>query len=121
VDTMEPAEVRRLIEEQLAELSSEDRTLADEHAGEDAGELGHYDQHPADAATDIAEADREDALREALTARRTELEAALGRLDAGTYGVCVDCGRPIPAERLRARPEVARCIEDQAKHEAALR
>jgi DnaK suppressor protein len=45
--------------------------------------------------------------------------AALQRLDEGTYGTCVDCGKPIPQVRLEVRPEAARCVEDQAKAEAA--
>lgn len=35
---------------------------------------------------------------------------ALARLDAGTYGVCVGCGEPIAAERLRALPTASHCI-----------
>jgi RNA polymerase-binding transcription factor DksA len=40
----------------------------------------------------------------------SEITAALARLDAGTYGVCVQCGGPIAPERLRARPVVRTCI-----------
>jgi RNA polymerase-binding transcription factor DksA len=43
---------------------------------------------------------------------------ALARLDAGTYGRCVDCGRELPDERLEARPEAARCVDCQQKVEA---
>lgn len=39
-----------------------------------------------------------------------EHEEALARLDAGTYGVCGTCARPIPFERLEALPEVDHCI-----------
>ena len=38
------------------------------------------------------------------------LDAALARLDAGTYGVCAGCGRPIAAERLAAHPATTRCV-----------
>jgi RNA polymerase-binding transcription factor DksA len=37
------------------------------------------------------------------------VEAALGRLDEGTYGVCVSCGSPITDERLTASPTATRC------------
>jgi DnaK suppressor protein len=37
------------------------------------------------------------------------VEAALGRLDEGTYGVCAFCGSPIPDERLAASPTATRC------------
>jgi RNA polymerase-binding transcription factor len=39
-----------------------------------------------------------------------EIDAALARLDAGSYGICVSCGHQIPAGRLAARPAAAACI-----------
>lgn len=38
-----------------------------------------------------------------------EIEAAISRLDAGTYGVCVSCGEPIGDGRLRVRPAATQC------------
>jgi len=40
-----------------------------------------------------------------------DIRAALARLDAGTYGVCTECGDPIDAKRLEALPYAATCIE----------
>ena len=40
-------------------------------------------------------------------------------MDAGTYGVCVDCGKPIPKARLEARPLSVRDVECAARHEHA--
>lgn len=51
---------------------------------------------------------------------RTELariEAALERIAKGTYGVCVECGRPISSGRLQAIPYVERCSICAAKVE----
>jgi RNA polymerase-binding protein DksA len=39
-----------------------------------------------------------------------EINAAMVRLDDGSYGVCASCGRNIPLARLRARPQATRCI-----------
>ena len=39
-----------------------------------------------------------------------EIDAALTRLDAGTYGRCTQCGRQIPEERLELRPFASRCV-----------
>ena len=39
-----------------------------------------------------------------------EIDAALARLDAGTYGACVQCGAAIPEERLELRPFAGRCV-----------
>lgn len=45
------------------------------------------------------------------------LEAAKGRLAAGTYGRCVDCGTDIPVARLRAQPAALRCVACQGVYE----
>ena len=71
----------------------------------------------ADVSSELAEADREEALAEAADSRREEALAALKRIEDGTYGICVDCGKPISEERLAFRPEAARCLEDQKRHE----
>jgi RNA polymerase-binding transcription factor DksA len=39
-----------------------------------------------------------------------EIDAALNRIDSGTYGVCVECGAAIPEERLELRPFAGRCV-----------
>ena len=57
------------------------------------------------------------------TARREvmQIDAALGRMDEGEYGKCVDCGQEIPIERLRALPFTLRCQEDEEERERSLR
>jgi len=45
------------------------------------------------------------------------VERALERLEAGRYGLCERCGRPIPPERLRAVPAATRCAPCQAAAE----
>jgi DnaK suppressor protein len=49
--------------------------------------------------------------------RAQEIEAALGRIHDGSFGVCVECGRHIELERLKVVPWAARCIEDQEAFE----
>ena len=44
-----------------------------------------------------------------------EVEAALGRLEAGTYGRCEACDGPIPFERLEVVPAAARCVSCQTR------
>jgi DnaK suppressor protein len=111
-------DVRSQLEQMLRELDSATSTLEGEGAGE-SSELSHLDQHPADTASEISDADRENAVIEAAADQRAQVVAALARLDAGAYGTCVDCGSPIPQARLEVRPEAARCVQDQAKAEAA--
>ncbi len=57
------------------------------------------------------------ALGERETAELTAIDAALSRIDAGTYGLCTDCGVSIPAARLQASPEAQRCIACQQQAE----
>ena len=42
-----------------------------------------------------------------------EIDAALGRIAAGTYGLCVHCGAAIPEERLEFRPFASGCVSCQ--------
>ncbi len=79
--------------------------------------VADYPQDPADAGTNLAESDRAEAVLDAAKARRLLVRDALVRLDNGTYGVCVDCGKPVPEGRLEVKPEAARCLTCQAKRD----
>jgi DnaK suppressor protein len=48
-------------------------------------------------------------------ARLAEIDAALARIEQGTYGACVNCNRRIPEERLNAVPTTLYCVECQSK------
>jgi DnaK suppressor protein len=102
-------QVVRESEAAIASLTAE----KEEEDGVDAPE------DDAEQAADLSEEDREDALIEAARQRRSEALEALARIEAGSYGTCVDCGQPIADARLEYRPEAARCLEDQEKLEAA--
>lgn len=60
----------------------------------------------------LAASDRRRQLR-----RTNEAVEALERVSSGSYGVCRECSRRIPAARLRAKPEATRCLECQLEHE----
>jgi DnaK suppressor protein len=49
--------------------------------------------------------------------RLAEIDKVLAHIAAGKYGVCDNCGKPIPAERLEAKPHATLCIECQSKLE----
>jgi len=115
VDTQD---ARQQLEQMLREIDSATTVLENEGAG-DSSEISHSDQHPGDVAGEYTDADNQNALLENSADQRRQVVEALTRLDAGTYGTCVDCGRPIPDARLEVRPEAARCVEDQEKFEAA--
>lgn len=46
-----------------------------------------------------------------------DVEAAMQRIQLGTYGECVDCKTPIPQERLSAMPAASRCLSCQSSYE----
>ena len=68
------------------------------------------DEHDPEGVTLSGEWQRLDAVRRGVLAERTELAEALARVEDGTYGVCVSCGRRIPAGRLQARPTATMCV-----------
>lgn len=57
------------------------------------------------------------AIDEHETAELAAIDAALARIEAGNYGLCIDCGVDIPAARLHVAPEAPRCIVCQEKVE----
>lgn len=70
--------------------------------------IGYHD-HMADDATDVADQATRAALRRHLEGRLREVE--------GTYGICLECGRPIEIARLKALPYAALCLECPARRE----
>jgi DnaK suppressor protein len=77
----------------------------------------HFGQ-PEDSRAQVAtEREIEFALGERETAELAAIDAALARIEAGTYGLCTDCGVTIAAARLQASPEAWRCIACQEKAE----
>jgi RNA polymerase-binding transcription factor DksA len=70
-----------------------------------------------DAGANLTEADRNEASVSSARVQRTEVMAALARVEDGSYGRCVDCGQPVPDGRLEARPTTARCVGCQAKRD----
>ena len=68
----------------------------------------------AAAATQVFEQQRDLALRDRSTQQLELVGAALERLEAGTFGTCLRCGKPIAPARLEALPWAAHCIDCQA-------
>jgi RNA polymerase-binding transcription factor DksA len=68
------------------------------------------DEHDPEGATIAFERSQVGALVQQAEEHLTEIDAALGRLDGGTYGVCVVCGQSIPPARLEVRPTATTCV-----------
>jgi DnaK suppressor protein len=108
---------RTLLQGQLADLVGQGGETVRSMVGREAEEI----PDPNDRGT--VESERNWALRLGDRDRRlaTKIEAALARLDKGTFGVCEECGRPIGAARLRARPVTTLCIDCKTESESAER
>lgn len=89
----------------LSRLDADEASLRHDRADATAD-----DEHDPEGSTLSGEWQRVEALRRAQRDERAEVVAALARLDAGTYGICARCGRPIPAARLEARPMATLCV-----------
>lgn len=74
----------------------------------------HFDNSFQSRAQMQTERQTEFAMNEHETAELVDIEAALERLQAGTYGQCTDCGITIPTARLNAYPIAKRCINCQS-------
>jgi DnaK suppressor protein len=86
--------------------------LARELAGiiESSSSAGTDDEHDPEGATIAFERQHTAALLSQARQHLAEIDAAMARLAEGSYGVCADCGRPIGAARLAARPAATTCI-----------
>jgi DnaK suppressor protein len=104
---------RGLLETQLSSLVGQGEEAVHRMAGEAGDEL----PDPSDRAT--AEEERNWSLRLRDRDRKLigKVEEALARLDAGTFGQCTRCGRPISAARLLARPVTDLCIDCKVEAE----
>lgn len=110
--TMEHMTPREQLEDRLAgldELLSGLRRQLDEMIAASLGSNAD-DEHDPEGSTIAFERQQVSAMLDRSRHTRGETVDALTRLDAGTYGGCEDCGQPIGAERLQARPNTRQCI-----------
>jgi RNA polymerase-binding transcription factor DksA len=81
------------------------------------GELSLVGQHPADVADFTYQRTLQQTTRKILEQESAQIEAALRARQRGTYGMCQECGRGIPRERLTARPGATLCVECQRRQD----
>ena len=113
----EVAEARAELESEIARLHAEITSSEAALAGlmRDSGDGAGDD----DADTGTKNITREHEMSLAANAREMleQTERALQRLDAGTYGLCEVCGKPIGKARMQAFPRATLCVEDKQKQE----
>lgn len=85
---------------------------------DEVSELADYDQHPADMGTETFEREKDLSILESLESELAELEAALQRVEDGTYGIDEVTGEPIPPERLEAYPTARTNVVTERRNES---
>jgi DnaK suppressor protein len=106
---------RRAVVEALEYLHKENPGSLEEETGELVS--GSADQHMADTATETVDREIDYTLEEHDGRLLQAIDEALARIEAGTYGVCVNCGAQIPPGRLEAMPWATLCIDCKRKEE----
>lgn len=107
--------LRKQLEAEREELLTQAASLEADAADESWKEPRSDD----DAETGSATFERERTMSLARNARQTivQIDRALERMDAGSYGLCVNCGQPIAHERLEALPQALDCLDCRRKAE----
>src|SRR6266851_2682059 len=107
---MDPERARELL---AAERERIERALA---------QLGHQDtgepadeEDPANLAADLYQDEFDQGLADDLREELAGVERAEARLAAGTYGLSIESGKPIPDERLEVQPTAERTTEEEAR------
>ena len=101
-------EERERVERAIANLRDDHPGTADDEVEEVPGPS---DNHIAETATATLDREIDFTLEENSAQVLTEIDAALQRIDDGTYGTCASCGKDIAPERLEAHPWAALCID----------
>jgi RNA polymerase-binding protein DksA len=107
-------EMRDLLLEERATYTTQAEILtaeAEQLAAErEPGDV-QFDEESGEGDTLAVERERDLALSAQARAAVEDIDAALERIEDGTYGVCAQCGKNIPKERLRALPQAALCVQ----------
>lgn len=101
---------RTEIEADLERLNQEMESLGTEQELERGGTGNHL----ADDGSSVMEQERIGTVGEDLRDVVRQIDGALERIESGTYGICVRCGKPINPERLEALPYAEYDVECQA-------
>jgi RNA polymerase-binding transcription factor DksA len=113
-------ELKAQLEQERGRLLDAVSFLERENPGTIEDELGEIgsggtDNHLGDTATATFDRELDHGLEEGAQQTVSEIDAALVRIEDGTYGVCEICGKSIGEERLAAIPWTRHCIDDARK------
>ena len=107
-DLMDPERARELLAAERARIERALVQLRHQETGEEADELD-----PGNLASDLYQDELDEGLGDDFREELAALERAEARLAAGTYGLSIESGRPIPDERLEAIPTAERTVDEE--------
>jgi DnaK suppressor protein len=107
---MDDARARELLSGERARIERALAGLAPVDTGEEAD-----DQDPGNLASELAQQELDEGLSDQLRGELEAIERAEARLAAGTYGISVESGDPIPDDRLEAFPSAERTVEEESR------
>jgi RNA polymerase-binding transcription factor DksA len=108
-------DLKRRLEGQMAETGGEALRAT---GGKGGGSITELPGDSGDLSVDQFHHDVALSLLETESATREQVDAALARIDRGTFGRCLECGREIGPERLLAVPYTPYCVDDARRAEA---
>jgi RNA polymerase-binding transcription factor len=108
---MDPERARELLAAERERIERGLVGLRHQDTGEEAD-----DQDPGNLASELTQDELDEGLAEGLLRELEAIERAEARLAAGTYGLSVESGKPIPDERLEAIPTAERTAEEEQAH-----
>jgi len=106
---MDPERARELLAGERERIERALAKLGHEDTGEPADE-----EDPGNLASDLYQDELDEGLADDLREELAAVERAEARLAAGTYGLSIESGKPIPDERLEALPTAERTVQEEA-------
>jgi DnaK suppressor protein len=120
--SIDTEQYRTILLEERERVEQAIARLRDDHPGSVDDEVEEIpnssDNHLAETATATLDREIDFTLEENSGQVLVEIDDALKRIEAGAYGICTNCGKQIPADRLEAYPWASLCIDcaKQAEH-----
>jgi len=105
---VDPEHARELLQAERTRIERALGQAAHQDDGDPADEVD-----PGNLASDLYQDELDEGLRDDLEAQRAAVERAEARLAAGTYGLSVRSGEPIPDERLEVRPTAELTVDEE--------
>lgn len=117
--TLDTDRFRSRLEDERGRVLGALENLRSENAGsmDDEVDESHFDNHLAETASVTTDREMDYSLEENEARVLAAIDAALRRIDEGTYGNCERCGSQIEPERLEALPWATLCIDDKRREE----